>query len=85
MFAARFVEENAELITATLAARHTHVDMDEILSFPEAHAVAEEITAQLQALLKDAVVIVHPDLVKTDGAGKILARPAIEPPAVVPE
>ena len=31
MFAARFVEENAELITATLAARHTHVDMDEIL------------------------------------------------------
>ncbi len=31
MFAARFVEENAELITATLAARYTHVDMDEIL------------------------------------------------------
>ncbi|MCO4768585.1 MAG: serine--tRNA ligase [Deltaproteobacteria bacterium] len=31
MFAARFVEENAELITATLAARRSHVDMEEIL------------------------------------------------------
>ncbi len=31
MYAARFIEENAELITSTLAARRTHVDMEEII------------------------------------------------------
>jgi seryl-tRNA synthetase len=32
MYAARFIEENTEIVTATMAARRTHVDMDEILA-----------------------------------------------------
>jgi len=62
-----------------------HVDMNESLSFPAAHRIAEEVTTRLEELLDTAFVIVHPDPVQVDASGRVIGRPSIEPPAAVPE
>ena len=61
-----------------------HVEMDGAMSFDEAHAIAEELTARIEGFLQQAFVIVHADPVSIGPDGTIVERPASEPPAFLP-
>jgi len=49
MLAARFIEDNAEIVTATLAARRAHIDIDEVLGLLQHRRFKLEHLQGLQA------------------------------------